>query len=108
MDVKNFLQMFEQTPIALHQDYLCRVLRPAIEIIRSDSEMDLVRSRYGGSPDLPEGFEWPTHQLGFYRFLGQFNFAEIPVVNASLPDCGLSLFCHSRQRKSRNQGELGK
>ena len=93
MDITNFLQMFERTPIALHQDYLCRLLRTTIDIIRSDSGISLGGSRYGGSPDLPEGFEWPTHHLGLYRFLGQFNFAEIPQVNAGLPECGLlSLF----------------
>jgi uncharacterized protein YwqG len=93
MDIANFLQILEQTPIALHKDYLCRVLRTAIEIIRTDSEISLLGSRYGGSPDLPEGFEWPNHQLGLYRFLGQFNFAEIPKVNAGFPESGLlSLF----------------
>ncbi|MBD1887265.1 DUF1963 domain-containing protein [Microcoleus vaginatus] len=93
MDITHFLQMFEQTPLALHQDYLCSVLRPAIDIIRCDSGINLAGSRYGGSPDLPERFEWPTHHLGLYRFLGQFNFAEIPHVNANLPERGLlSLF----------------
>ncbi|MHC5609516.1 MAG: hypothetical protein ACYTXA_00355 [Nostoc sp.] len=52
MDVAKFLQMFERTAIALHQDYLCRVLRTAIEIMRSDSEINLAGSRYGGSPGL--------------------------------------------------------
>jgi uncharacterized protein YwqG len=93
MDVTNFLEILAKTPLVSYQDYLYRVLKPAFDVICSDNEVELAGSHYGGSPDLPEDFQWPTHHKGFYRFLCQFNFAEIPKSNGGLPECGLlSLF----------------
>jgi uncharacterized protein YwqG len=42
---------------------------------------------------VPEGFQWPSHDLGEYRFLGQINFIEISSPPSMLPASGLlSLF----------------
>ena len=42
---------------------------------------------------MPQDFIWPTHNSGYYRFLGQFNFDEIRSASTALPASGLlSLF----------------
>ncbi|WP_216629065.1 YwqG family protein [Cytobacillus massiliigabonensis] len=94
MNRNEFLKMIEQSEIADHKEYLCQVLRPAIDILKNkDAEPRLGGSRFGGASDLPAGSEWPSYGMKPYRFLGQINFSEIPSIEASLPSKGLlSLF----------------
>lgn len=94
MSRNEFLEMIERSDIAKHKEYFRQVLRPAIDILKNkDAEPQLGCSRFGGAPDLPAGSEWPTYGMKPYRFLGQINFAEIPLIEASLPSKGLlSLF----------------
>jgi hypothetical protein len=51
------------------------------------------RSRLGGAPDLPEGFEWPTWRGQELDFVGQLDLAEIAAlgVDTGLPQTGLLL-----------------
>ncbi|MEM8503135.1 MAG: YwqG family protein [Cyanobacteria bacterium P01_D01_bin.1] len=46
-------------------------------------------SRFGGHPYLPLDFQWPTRDVGEYRFLGQINFTQIVDRPTCLPDSGL-------------------
>lgn len=51
------------------------------------------RSRLGGSPDVPPGFEWPTRNGRDLAFLGQIAIAEAAAVaETALPASGLLLF----------------
>ena len=85
MSRNEFLEMIERSDIAKHKEYFRQVLRPAIDILKNkDAEPQLGCSRFGGAPDLPAGSEWPTYGMKPYRFLGQINFAEIPLIEASL------------------------
>lgn len=43
--------------------------------------------RLGGVPDVPPGFEWPTHQGNPLSFLGQFDFDEDDVLLSLFYDC---------------------
>lgn len=94
MNMSNFLELIEQSGIRDHKEFLCRVMRPAFDILQNkETESRLGCSRFGGAPDLPVGSEWPTYGMRPYRFLGQINFAEIPQSDAILPEKGLlSLF----------------
>lgn len=50
-------------------------------------------SYFGGIAFVPKDFIYPTHEKGYYRFLGQINFAEINDPSNQLPKTGLlSLF----------------
>lgn len=70
-----------------HQQYLLAIARLSIEIAPS-TEVGTM-SRFGGDPELPADFEWPEHALGPYRFIGQFDLAELPEVDHGLPRDGL-------------------
>lgn len=72
-----------------HRNYLLGIARPSIEIITAYAPVSHGCSKFGGSPELPADFEWPHHELGPYRFVGQFNLAEIPTAPHGLPADGL-------------------
>lgn len=76
-----------------HRDYLHAIAKPSVSIqIAPEAPQDL-DCRFGGSPMVPADFVWPTHAVGLYKFLGQFNFAQISNRPELLPDTGmLSLF----------------
>jgi hypothetical protein len=52
------------------------------------------RSRLGGVPELPPGFDWPTWNGRELEFLAQVDLAEVAAVDAEtvLPRSGLMLF----------------
>jgi hypothetical protein len=88
-----FVEALARSELAGHRPYLEGLIRPAVDVLRSDTPSVTGSSRFGGSPDLPRGAEWPMHQRGPYRFLAQINFAEIPGSGLDLPASGLlSLF----------------
>ena len=77
-----------------HRDYLLGIARPSVEIITVTAPITQGCSKLGGSPDLPVGFQWPSHQHGMYRFIGQVNLADVPGGRHGLPGSGLlSFFC---------------
>jgi uncharacterized protein YwqG len=78
--------------LAAHREYLSEIARPSIEIIPAYAPFTKGCSKFGGSPDLPTGFQWPHHKLGPYRFIGQINLADIPGGPHELPDGGLLSF----------------
>ncbi|MFM2479515.1 DUF1963 domain-containing protein [Celerinatantimonas sp. MCCC 1A17872] len=76
-----------------HKEYLESLIKPSVGISFSNDEAKAHESRFGGAPMVPENFEWPTHEIGEYRFLGQINFSEINEGVNALPSSGiLSLF----------------
>ncbi len=103
MNIDSFMDLVASSELAEHGEYLRGIVRPSIEIVRTESAKSLGCSRLGGVPDLPSGVEWPSHVLDAeqvertdtsrrpYRFLGQINFFE--VTSSQLPTRGLlSLF----------------
>lgn len=52
--------------------------------------LPLGASRFGGSPDLPAGFEWPQHRGRPITFLAQFDLSELQLP--TLPPKGWLLF----------------
>jgi len=76
-----------------HKGYLERITKPSVDITYTGDPANAEQSRFGGQPLVPKNFEWPSHEVGEYRFLGQFNFAEISGNSAEIPNSGLlSLF----------------
>ncbi len=74
-------------------DQLARLARPSIEVLTADVPLTACCSRLGGDPELPSGFEWPSHTHGLYRFIGQINLSDLPDAPHGMPSAGLlSLF----------------
>lgn len=94
MNTKDFLDIIKQSDISKHSRFLMKSIRPAIDIVKNVSNKPYLGcSRFGGSPDLQVGAEWPTYNNKPYRFLGQINFSEITGIETDFPKSGLlSLF----------------
>jgi len=76
-----------------HLEYIEGLARPSVVLDFAGAAPGDHDSRFGGSPVVPEGFNWPEHEVGEYRFLGQINFGEIAHRPSILPEKGiLSLF----------------
>jgi uncharacterized protein YwqG len=85
-----------------HREFLSGVARPSVEIITADTPEVRSGSKFGGSPDLPADFEWPHHEFGPYRFIGQVNLADVPKAPHGLPGVGLLSFFYAHDE----DGEL--
>lgn len=88
------LKIIDQSQLVDDKNNIIQTFRPAIDIVRDTNvDLQLGCSRFGGTPDLPSGSEWPMFGERPYRFLGQINFAEITLPESDLPTKGLlSLF----------------
>ena len=75
--------------VAEHVEYILNLAKPSVDIELVGETPDDAGSRFGGHPLVPKGFQWPSHEVGEYRFLGQINFAEIINAPESLPKSGL-------------------
>jgi uncharacterized protein DUF1963 len=85
-----------------HREYLLGIARPSVEIITADAPVTRGCSKLGGSPDLPAGFEWPHHELGPYRFIGQVNLADLPEGDHGLPGAGLLSFFYAHDENGES------
>ena len=64
-------------------DELFKLLSPlarnAIRIdaqAKNDDDIAVGASKFGCSPDLPDGLSWPSNENGALSFVAQINFAE--------------------------------
>lgn len=95
----------EYAPPHLQQDFISR-LRPAIGMAAIKTEEEQLRlgaSKFFGSPDVPDDFEWPCMKGHPLPFVAQFNLVDASAFDAekALPGEGvLSFFfdydCHGR------------
>lgn len=94
MTIDELEKRIETIPeIAPHKDYLLKLARPSVAITITRKKPQNLQSRFGGNPMVPADFQWPTREIGEYKFLGHINFAEIEDRPASLPESGiLALF----------------
>ncbi|MBW3635503.1 MAG: DUF1963 domain-containing protein [Armatimonadetes bacterium] len=79
------------------QDTLINFLRPAIALSATrvnDSEITVGASKFGGSPDVPAHFEWPTWNDTPLGFLAQINLEEVAPFDLEnkLPKAGMLWF----------------
>lgn len=88
----NLEGLITQLGLGEYSSVLHGVAKPSIELIDSGDAITPGCSKFGGSPDVPVGFEWLRHDKGDYRFLGQMNLAEIPSTSFALPASGLLSF----------------
>ena len=65
--------------------------KPALHLVRDLAKPvgSLGSSRFGGVPDAPDGFEWPTDEGRRTPFFGQIDLAEAAgILDSSFPDVG--------------------
>ena len=89
----------QQAPANLHEK-LIALLRPAIALTTTradDTQLPIGSSKFGGSPDVPNGFEWPMWNEEPLSFLVQINLEEIASYDDQelLPKHGLLSFFFS-------------
>lgn len=72
-----------------HISFLNKATKPSVDINITADKPHPAASRFGGQPFVPPDFLWPTHETGYYRFLGQFNFDDIRCASTALPASGL-------------------
>jgi uncharacterized protein YwqG len=67
----------------------------ALVAIDDDDYSELGNTRFGGDPDLPDGWDWPidpeADEPTFSNFIAQINFAELPQlsIGSGLPSRGI-------------------
>ena len=86
-------------------DELFRLLLPlarnAIRIdtqAKNDDDIAVGASKFGGSPDLPDGLSWPSNENGALSFVAQINFAEASKfdIDSLLPKSGMLYLFYDR------------
>ena len=76
---------------------LVALLQPAIALHSTpmdDAHIALGASKFGGAPDVPDGFVWPRYQSKSLGFLAQINLREVAFfdIEKQLPATGNLLF----------------
>lgn len=87
MQIDDLYAVAERVGMANHFEYLRPLARQAFHLRPTSDQSQDITSKLGGHPDLPAGCAWPTHELGTYRFLGQFDFKQFP--DSQLPPQGI-------------------
>jgi len=86
-------------------DELFKLLSPlarnAIRIdtqAKNDDDIAVGVSKFGGSPDLPDGLSWPSNENGALSFVAQINFAEASKfdIDSLLPKSGMLYLFYDR------------
>ncbi|MEF2277930.1 YwqG family protein [Deinococcus sp. YIM 134068] len=84
----------EQAGVSAHETRLLPHARLAFDLhLNGESDAEVGESRWGGGPDVPEGFEWP--RLGRFPmgFVAQINLADlVPDEENPFPQRGLLQF----------------
>lgn len=92
MQLTDIHAFFDKYPNFDRQAWL-NLAKPCIDIEFVEDEPQADDSYFGGMAYVPKDFVYPTHEKGYYRFLGQINFAQLDDPSNQLPKTGLlSLF----------------
>jgi uncharacterized protein YwqG len=71
-------------------------IKPSIRLFTSpidENSLPLGTSKFGGKPDLPDGYDWPKWKDYVHSFIAQINLSELPeVAHAELPKKGILYF----------------
>lgn len=91
------LATLRASPFADHLEWLTRAVAPCVRLqARRVDDVDRGASRFGGAPDVPAGFEWPTWNGRPLSFLAQLDLAALPPA-PGLPRDGWLLFFYDTQ-----------
>lgn len=90
-------QFIRQQAPAYLQEQLIALLRPIVALTAAPTEdpnIPIGASKFGGSPDVPLDFQWPTWKGQSLGFLAQINLEEVAPfdVDSLLPKNGMLWF----------------
>jgi uncharacterized protein YwqG/HEAT repeat protein len=106
-DLDAFGRYLKATPFAPVADDVVKVALPSIRIIAKKfdkksgkDEAESGASKFGGSPDLPKGFEWPMWNDVPLAFVAQINLEEVAKYDAEkrLPEAGMLYFFMDQEK----------
>lgn len=92
--IKSFIRNAEEIEIEKSdKEKLIEMIRPAVGIMTKssyDKSIEVGKSKIGGKPDLPKGFEWPKVNNISMLFCAQYNLSELKKFNKEniLPNKG--------------------
>ena len=96
MDDDRLASALTDAGLARHASTLAGLARPSVRIVASRcAEHTLApgASRFGGAPDLPPGFEWPSYAGHPHAFIAQLDLRALPHPEESLlPRSGWLVF----------------
>ncbi len=94
--MSNLEQLLVDAGLGRHAADLAALARDSVHIEPRRVELTdlpLGASRFGGVPDLPVGFVWPTYQGRPHAFLAQIRLSDVPATDAlGLPATGWLAF----------------
>src|SRR5439155_15029053 len=79
---ERLLELCRELGLEARADDVRRLGRRSVRLTDGGPE---ARSRLGGSPDVPPGFEWPTWQDRELSFLGQLGLDEVAATGCAAP-----------------------
>ncbi|MCA9093465.1 MAG: DUF1963 domain-containing protein [Planctomycetaceae bacterium] len=105
MERSELLEQMSQQGLGRLADSLIQQARPSIRILTEpgeDAEIPVGASKFGGDPDLPEGFEWPEWNGEPLAFLAQISLADLLEFpeHELLPPNGLLSFFYDREQST--------
>lgn len=98
MDKKELEQLIESNGLGSVSKALINLSRDSIRITtdnKNDENINIGRSKFGGRPDVPQGFLWPQNDTGQpLYFICQLNLNEVKPFDLSnlLPSSGILSF----------------
>jgi len=104
------LQAIRDSELAPQADVLMRQAKTSVRILPRRGEVPIGLSRFGGRPDLPEEWSWPTWDNSQWAlryagssnptapldFIAQIRLDALPAHPDGLPRTGLLYFFHAR------------
>ena len=83
---EQLVALCEATGLSARAAAVRHLARTSVRLTRAESgRRQQARSRLGGTPDLPAGFEWPRWNGHELAFLGQVDLAEVAALGPTVP-----------------------
>lgn len=105
-DRESIQRAFREAGLGEYADRVADAAKPCVRIrterVRDEGELAIGASRFGGSPDVPSGFEWPHFKKKPHGFVGQINLEDLArfSVCRDLPSQGLLLFFFDSEQEA--------
>ncbi|KEK24178.1 YwqG family protein [Bacillus gaemokensis] len=104
--IESLIDKYELTHL---KQELVATIFPCVKVIpKQEDTLSIGRSKMGGVPDVPVGFEYPTYEGNILDFIAQFNLADLQDVGMShdLPKTGMLYFFYDRNCVPEENGVL--
>jgi uncharacterized protein YwqG len=102
---KTLVEVLHEVGLSHRIDDLLKLSKPAILVetikARKEAKIPVGASKYGGSPDVPDGFEWPEYDGKPLTFIVQIRLPDIAPYDTEklLPETGMLYFFYEADKK---------